>query len=73
MQSLKSIIPNQQQSHTGGRLRRMLNASCRSRTAGAVDMRSDGYVQSTARQTIQNCQTSPEDFQRYSLHPKAQI
>jgi hypothetical protein len=30
-------------------------------------------VQSTARQTIQNCQTSPLDFQRYSRHNKAQI
>jgi hypothetical protein len=28
------------------------------------------YLRSTARQTIQNCQTSPVDFQRYSLHHK---
>jgi hypothetical protein len=29
--------------------------------------------QSTARQTIQNCQTSPVDFQHYSLHHKAHL
>jgi hypothetical protein len=29
-------------------------------------------VQSTARQTIQNCQISPGDFEPYLLHRKAQ-
>jgi hypothetical protein len=33
----------------------------------------DRYVQSTAPQTIQICQTSPVDFQPYMLHHKAQI
>jgi hypothetical protein len=30
-------------------------------------------VQSTARQTIQNCQTSPVDFQPSSIDHRAQI
>jgi hypothetical protein len=31
------------------------------------------YVQSTARKSIQNCQTSPIDFQPYSLNYKVQV
>jgi hypothetical protein len=31
------------------------------------------YVQSTAHQTIQNCQTAPVDYQPYLLQHKAQI
>jgi hypothetical protein len=36
-------------------------------------MHQSAIVQSTARQTIQNCQTSPIDFQTYYLQHKAQI
>jgi hypothetical protein len=35
--------------------------------------RNSHNVQSTARQTIQNCQTSPVDILPYSLHHNAQI
>jgi hypothetical protein len=31
------------------------------------------YIQSTAHQTIQNCQTLPVDYQPYLLHHKSQI